>query len=195
MSQQPARAKQPPGAHTRSNRHKPRGQILLSPGRTVRRGRATCGHPRHRPERPRPEPRALGRPAAHPWAPRSPPSAARGEARPPRPRAARTAAPHNALEAEPRARALPQSSGPRPRRALRRPRSRNGPRPGASRTAPTRPPRPSPRKRDGPGAEVAGPPAASRTTVPVRLRGAGRPRRRRAHGVRGGVSSSRTLLW
>lgn len=52
-----------------------------------------------------------------------------------------------------------------------------------------------PRKRDSFGAEITGPPAASRTTTPVKLRGAGWPLRRRAHGVRGGVSSSRTLLW
>lgn len=65
---------------------------------------------------------------------------------------------------------------------------------GACRTAPNRRTAP-PQKRDGDGAEIARPPAAFRTTLPVRLRGAGRPLRRRAHGVRAGVSGSRTLLW
>lgn len=183
MSQQAARAKHPSGANTRSNRHKPRGQILLSNSTK----RPSNLRPPKAPTRAAPS-RAPRARAAH----GTPVGASvpakrdlgRRERRHLTMRWKRRLALGPFLSRRARVRVVP--SGVLARGTAR------GPEP----PAPLPPdPRPSPRKRGGPGAEIAGPPAASRTTVPVRLRGAGRPRRRRAHGVRGGVSSSRTLLW
>lgn len=144
---------------------------------------------------------ALAGHTVHVWVPQSRPSAStgaiRGEAQPPRPQATRTTGPHNAPEA------APHGPGASPSPSSRRP-GRVGDRSVSARQTIRHQESPAPlpsdawypsRKRDGIGTEIARPSAASRTTLPVRLRGAGRPLRRRAHGVRGSVSGSRTLLW